>query len=295
MNNILEVRNLQKQYPGIKAVDGINFGVPEGICFGLLGPNGAGKTTTIEMMEGIIKPNGGEIFYKGERLGKQFHREAGIQFQSTALQDFLSVRENIRLFQSFYEKNLPLEELVNICALEPFLEQDASKLSGGQRQRLLLAIALVNDPQVVFLDEPTTGLDPQARLNFWDLVNSIKARNKTVLLTTHYMEEAYKLCDQIVIMDHGKIIAHGSPDALLEQQFADTIIELPRQELDNLLADFPYTLLNKDNGNVEIPTQDVSGILTYLLDNNVSLDKLRVRPRTLEDLFLELTGKGLRL
>ncbi len=294
MKNILEVHNLHKQYPGIQAVDGINFTVSEGICFGLLGPNGAGKTTTIEMMEGLIKPNKGKIFYKGNQLGKQFHHEAGVQFQATALQDFLSVRENIRLFQSFYKINMPFEELVAMCALEPFLDQDASKLSGGQRQRLLLAIALVNDPNIVFLDEPTTGLDPQARLNFWDLVNTIKARNKTVLLTTHYMEEAYHLCDQIIIMDHGKIIAQGSPDALLEQQFTDTMIELPRQALENVLADFPYKLFAKDNGNVEIPTQDVNGVLAYLLEKKVDLVKLRVRPRTLEDLFLELTGKELR-
>lgn len=294
MKNILEVHNLHKQYPGVKAVDGVDFVVPEGICFGLLGPNGAGKTTTIEIMEGIIKPGEGEIFYKGKPQEKQFHKEAGIQFQSTALQDFLTVHENLKLFQSFYDRKFPLDELIKVCALESFLDRDASKLSGGQRQRLLLAIALVNDPEVVFLDEPTTGLDPQARLNFWNLVKSIKARHKTVLLTTHYMEEAYNLCDQIVIMDHGKIIAQGPPDELLKQQFQDVIIELPKQEVAGLLENFPFKLLYKQNDHVEIPTRKVDAVLTYLLDNKVSLDNLRVRPRTLEDLFLELTGKELR-
>ena len=291
---ILEVRNLHKQYPGVNAVKGIDFAVPQGICFGLLGPNGAGKTTTIEMMEGIIKPTSGEIFYKGEPQGARFRQEAGIQFQSTALQDFLTVRENLKFFGSLYPNGLPLEELVEICRLKDYLDRDASKLSGGQRQRMLLALALVNDPDVVFLDEPTTGLDPQARLNFWELVNSIKARNKTVLLTTHYMEEAYNLCDEIAIMDHGKIIAHGSPDALLAKHFQDVIIELPQSDFPEAAKDIPHRYLDKVRGTVEIITPDVNGTLAQLIQHGASLAGLQVRPRTLEDLFLELTGKELR-
>ncbi|MGB3917940.1 ABC transporter ATP-binding protein [Thiothrix litoralis] len=291
---ILEVRNLHKQYPGVNAVNGIDFAVPQGICFGLLGPNGAGKTTTIEMMEGIIKPTSGEIFYKGEPQGARFRQEAGIQFQSTALQDFLTVRENLKFFGSLYPNGLPLEELVEICRLKDYLDRDASKLSGGQRQRMLLALALVNDPDVVFLDEPTTGLDPQARLNFWELVNSIKARNKTVLLTTHYMEEAYNLCDEIAIMDHGKIIAHGSPDALLAKHFQDVIIELPQSDFPEAAKDIPHRYLDKVRGTVEIITPDVNGTLAQLIQHGASLAGLQVRPRTLEDLFLELTGKELR-
>jgi ABC-2 type transport system ATP-binding protein len=294
ISSILEVCNLHKHYPGVKAVDGVDFAVPQGICFGLLGPNGAGKTTTIEMMEGIIKPTSGEIFYKGEPQGARFRQEAGIQFQSTSLQDFLTVRENLKFFGSLYPNGLPLEELVEICRLKEYLDRDASKLSGGQRQRMLLALALVNDPDVVFLDEPTTGLDPQARLNFWELVNSIKARNKTVLLTTHYMEEAYNLCDEIAIMDHGKIIAHGSPDALLAKHFHDVIIELPQRDFPQAAHTIPHRNLDKVTGTVEIITQDVNATLAQLIQHGASLAGLQVRPRTLEDLFLELTGKELR-
>jgi len=295
MTDILQVRDLQKHYKDVKAVNGVSFTVKEGACFGLLGPNGAGKTTTIEVMEGISKPTSGEVLYRGEPLGPRFREQAGIQFQSTALQDFLTVSEQLKLFGSFYPQGLPYDELIEVCALQNFLNRDASKLSGGQRQRLLLAIALVNDPDIVFLDEPTTGLDPQARLNFWDLVNSIKARNKTVLLTTHYMEEAYNLCDEIVIMDHGKIIAQGSPDELLAEHFQDVIIELPQSDFnDQAAAHVNYRVLEKVQPTVQIITTDVNATLADLLSKGVSLSGLQVRARTLEDLFIELTGKELR-
>ena len=291
---ILEVRDLKKHYPTVKAVNGIDFAVPQGICFGLLGPNGAGKTTTIEMLEGITKPTSGAIFYKGEPQGARFRQEAGIQFQSTALQEFLTVRENLKYFRSLYPKSLPLDDLVEVCRLQDYLDRDANKLSGGQRQRMLLAIALVNDPDVVFLDEPTTGLDPQARLNFWELVNSIKARRKTVLLTTHYMEEAYNLCDEIAIMDHGKIIAHGSPDALLAKHFQDVIIELPESDFPITAHAIPHRRLDKVTPSIEIVTADVNATLQQLMQCGASLARLQVRPRTLEDLFFSLTGKELR-
>lgn len=291
---IIEVRNLHKHYPNVNAVNGVDFVVPQGICFGLLGPNGAGKTTTIEMMEGITQPTSGDILYKGAPLGERFRQEAGIQFQSTALQDFLTVRENLKFFASLYPKGLALNELVEICRLQDYLERDARKLSGGQRQRMLLALALVNDPDIVFLDEPTTGLDPQARINFWELVNRIKARNKTILLTTHYMEEAYNLCDEIAIMDHGKIIAHGSPDELLAAHFQDVIIELPARDFPATAQHLVKRRLDKVNSTVEITSADVNATLSELLQLGVSLTGLQVRPRTLEDLFLELTGKELR-
>ena len=214
MPAILEVRKLVKKYPGVIAVDGIHFAVNAGECFGLLGPNGAGKTTTVEIMEGITPPTGGEVLYRGEPVDARFRQEVGIQFQSTALQDFLTVRETLQLFRSFYARGLDVGELSRLCTLGEYLDRDARKLSGGQRQRLLLALALVNDPEVLFLDEPTTGLDPQARRNFWDLIRAIKARHKTVILTTHYMEEAFLLCDRIAIMDHGHIIAEGPPATL---------------------------------------------------------------------------------
>ncbi len=293
MAAVLEVNDLVKDFAAVRAVDGVSFTVGEGTCFGLLGPNGAGKTTTIEIMEGIATPSAGQVLYRGKPLGGRFRREAGIQFQTTALQEFLTVRDQLRLFRNLYERGLTLQELVEICALSSFLDRDARKLSGGQRQRLLLAIALVNDPEIVFLDEPTTGLDPQARRNFWDVIRHVKARHKTVLLTTHYMEEAYLLCDEIVIMDHGKIIAQGSPKSLLAEHFHDVILELPRSDFSVAQASFPFPVLQTDTV-IEIPTDDVNGVIEALLARRISLARLRIRPRTLEDLFLELTGKELR-
>ncbi len=208
---MLEVTDLSKHYAGVKAVDGISFTISRGTCFGLLGPNGAGKTTTVEMLEGIVTPTAGTIRYKGAPLGKRFRQEAGIMFQHTALQEFIKVREVLTLFQRFYPTTRPLEELVEICALQEFLERDTRNISGGQKQRLLLALALINNPEVVFLDEPTTGLDPQSRHNLWEQVRKIKAENKTLVLTTHYMEEAHELCDEIIIIDHGRIIEQGEP------------------------------------------------------------------------------------
>jgi len=288
---ILEAVELAKHYPKVRAVDGVSFGVREGQCFGLLGPNGAGKSTTIEMLEGILEPTSGAIRYRGEALDARYRQRIGIQFQSTALQDFLTVRENLRFFGALYEKNAPHDQLIDVCRLEDFLDRDASKLSGGQRQRLLLAIALVGDPEFIFLDEPTTGLDPQARRNFWDLVETIKRQGKSILLTTHYMEEAYVLCDEIAIMDHGKIIARGSPQSLLAEHFSDVVVELPVDALGDRA--WPFEII-RNNGSAEIMTADVSGVMRTLLDQGVSLAQLKVRPRTLEDLFLELTGKELR-
>ena len=293
MPPVLEVRDLVKQYPGVRAVDGVSFAIEEGQCFGLLGPNGAGKTTTVEMMEGVTKQTSGEVLYHGEPLGARFRDEAGIQFQKTALQDFLTVRETLRLFSHLYPRRRGVDDLIHTCALEQVADRDNRKLSGGQMQRLLLAIALANDPRVLFLDEPTTGLDPQARHNFWDLIRSIKAERRTVLLTTHYMEEAYFLCDVVAIMDRGRIIAEGSPSRLLKEHFDDVVLELPREDFRGELADFPMPVLAA-NDRIEISTPDVEGALRALLERGVSLKHLRIRPRNLEDLFLELTGRELR-
>ncbi len=291
MPPVLEVRDLVKHYPRVQAVDGVSFEVQEGTCFGLLGPNGAGKSTTIEMMEGLLKPTSGQVLFRGAPLGGHYRERVGIQFQSTALQDHLTTRENLRFFSALYPVRRPLEELVALCRLEEFLDRDTSKLSGGQRQRLLLAIALVNQPEVLFLDEPTTGLDPQARRNFWDLVQGVKAQGKTIVLTTHYMEEAYLLCDEIVIVDHGKIIARGSPAALLAEHFDDSVLELPVAEASKLNDGVAY----KQKGDVvEIHTPDINNTIARLLAVGASLAHLRIRQRTLEDLFLELTGRDLR-
>ena len=292
-NAILEVRELVKQYPATTAVAGVSFSVPQGVCFGLLGPNGAGKTTTIEIMEGILPPTAGEVRYRGEPLGNRFREEAGILFQKTALQDFLTVRQSIALFRGLYTTGLDVDEVIRLCALEKLAGRDSRKLSGGQQQRLLLAIALVNDPAVLFLDEPTTGLDPQARRNFWELMQSIKARRKTIILTTHYMEEAELLCDEIVIMDRGRIIAQGPPRRLLHEHFAEVLLELPRQEFPAAARQLPLNIIDASD-RVEISTHDLEATLRTLLEAKVPLTNLRIRPANLEDLFLELTGTELR-
>jgi ABC-2 type transport system ATP-binding protein len=290
---MLEVRALVKRYPAVTAVDGVSFRVPAGTCFGLLGPNGAGKTTTIEIMEGILGATSGEVLYRGEPLGRRFREEAGILFQKTALQDFLTVRQTIALFRGLYARGLDPDEVLKLCALEKLQRRDNRKLSGGQLQRLLLAVALVNDPEILFLDEPTTGLDPQARRRFWELVQSIKARRKTIILSTHYMEEAELLCDEIAIMDGGRIVAQGPPRTLLREHFAEVLLELPRQEFPERAHALPLRMIAAAD-RVEITTDDLDGTLRVLLDARVSLSNLRIRPPNLEDLFLTLTGKELR-
>ena len=231
MTTALEARNLVKQYPGVLAVDGVSFSVPEGTCFGLLGPNGAGKTTTVEIIEGVTRATSGEVYYYGEIAGDRFRQETGIQFQNTALQDHITVQETLEMFQALYERKADLEHVIEQCSLGDLLDRDNRKLSGGQRQRLLLAVALVNQPKLVFLDEPTTGLDPQARRNFWTLVKNIRAEGATIVLTTHYMDEAHVLCDEIAIMDEGKIITQGSPEQLLFDKYGDKLINLPHGEI----------------------------------------------------------------
>ena len=289
---LIEVRNLVKHYPRVMAVNGVSFSLQPGVCFGLLGPNGAGKTTTVEILEGIHAPTSGEILYKDQPVGKRFRNEAGIMFQSTALQDFITVRETLLMFARLYPVNADIDELIKRCNLTDYLDQDNRQLSGGQRQRLLLAIALVNDPDMIFLDEPTTGLDPQSRRNFWDLIESIKAQGKTILLTTHYMDEAYVLCDEIAIMDHGKIISQGTPKELLAEHFDDVILQLP--EADVIDSDSLPFAVHKRKGVIEITTCDVDQTIEDLLTNNISLARLQIRSRNLDDLFLELTGKELR-
>lgn len=293
MPPLVQIHQLSRDYGQVQAVKGISFSIRQGVCFGLLGPNGAGKTTTVEMLEGISKPTAGEILYRGQPLGQEFRNQAGIMFQSTALQDFITVRETLELFQEFYPSTRPIDELIEVCALGEFLDRDTRKLSGGQRQRLLLAIALVNQPEILFLDEPTTGLDPQARHNFWDLVKSIKQQNKTIVLTTHYMEEAYMLCDEIAIMDHGKIIAQGTPGDLLSAHFDDVILQLPLVDVPDMSLLAGCDTYHHD-GVVELRTGNVTDTVQFLLDHGLSLEGMQVRARTLEDLFLELTGKELR-
>ncbi|MFT5033414.1 MAG: ABC-2 type transport system ATP-binding protein [Bacteroidia bacterium] len=292
MTPILEVHNLTKHYKNVQAVKGISFSIPAGICFGLLGPNGAGKSTTIEMIEDIKTPTSGDIRYKGRERGADFAQQCGIQFQSTALPDFLLVREVLTLFHSFYEKTLAMDELIKLCDLGEFLNQEANKLSGGQKQRLLLALALINDPEIVFLDEPTTGLDPQSRRRFWHLIDNIKKQGKTVILTTHYMDEAETLCDDLVIVDHGQIIAQGSPRQLVQQHLPHRRVSLDTEdEFDAIDISGDIT---RGPGTMTIETLSIEKTLQELQRNNADLSTLRVYNPTLEDLFLKLTGHALR-
>lgn len=292
MPPILHVDNLVKDFPGVRAVDGISFNIREGSCYGLLGPNGAGKTTTLEILEGITDADGGEILYRGAARDTQFRQVIGIQFQTTALQDFQTVREALHLFENFYEKVTPLEELVELCNLHELLDRDTRKLSGGQRQRLLLAIALINDPDFVFLDEPTTGLDPQSRRNFWRLIEGIKNQGKTILLTTHYMEEASELCDEIAIIDRGRIIEQGEPEQLLSEHFPHTLVKLPRTAIEKDM-ELPAGFEHQGN-HITATTTDIKKTLEELEKQQVSLDELHISNPTLDDLFLKLTGHGLR-
>ena len=293
MSVILQVSNLVKNFGNLTAVNDVSFGIKQGSCFGLLGPNGAGKTTTIELMEGIKTPDGGTILYQGAPLGQQFRNEAGIMFQTTALQEFVTVREMLVQFSRFYPQAADIDDLVERYALSEFLHQDTRKLSGGQKQRLLLAIALINQPKVLFLDEPTTGLDPQSRRNLWEQVRQLKAEGATILLTTHYMEEAYELCDEIAIMDHGRMIAHDAPDALLAKHFDDVVVQLDEKSIPRDLGEREFMAVYRE-GNAHILTGDVNKTVEHLLAHGIALNGLRIRARDLEDLFLELTGKALR-
>ncbi|MGB1261417.1 MAG: ABC transporter ATP-binding protein [Cognaticolwellia sp.] len=292
MQEVIRVENLNKSYKDVVAVDNINFAIKKGHCFGLLGPNGAGKTTTIEIMEGIIKATSGQVFYYDKLVDESMSQQIGIQFQHTALQDFLTVQETLNLFSSFYQHTVPHAELIKLCDLSEFLDRDNRLLSGGQRQRLLLALALINDPDIVFLDEPTTGLDPQARRNFWQLIKNIKARNKTVVLTTHYMDEAQQLCDDVLIMDHGKVIARGTPRQLLSTHFEEVYIYLPAEQVPDALCQQSNWQVQEQQ--VEIATTDVEATIALLLSKNISLRGLHVKSPNLDDLFLKLTGHSLR-
>ncbi len=288
---VLAVSQLCKSYGALKAVNQLSFSVKAGQCFGLLGPNGAGKTTTLEMLEGIIKPDSGDIYYQGEIASRQHFQQLGVQFQQTALQDFLTVEETLKMFAAFYPNPADIAELIQLCDLQDFLTQDHKKLSGGQRQRLLLALALVNQPQILFLDEPTTGLDPHARRNFWALIQRIKQQGRTIILTTHYMDEAEQLCDGLIIVDKGQIIAQGSPQALLRQHFEGALLQLPDP---GFLPRMPAgQQVSLQGGQLCIQTPDVQLSIQALLQQQVPLQGLLVKSATLDDLFLKLTGHAL--
>lgn len=221
MKPIIELKNLLKRFKDQTAVDSINLAIAEGICFGLLGPNGAGKTTTLEMIEGITEPTSGQILYRSQPRGDSFSEEIGIQLQHTTLLSFLTIRETLRVFSKLYRHSADIDDILSLCSLSEIQKQYNDKISGGQRQRLMLAISLINDPSLLFLDEPSTGLDPQARQNLWAIIDTIKMQGRTIILTTHAMKEAERLCDEIAIMDQGKIIARGDIPSLLKAHCFD--------------------------------------------------------------------------
>lgn len=298
---VIEAKNLVKTYNGTAVVKGINLEVEKGIVFGFLGPNGAGKTTTLEMIEGLRKPSQGEIYINGLNITTDLEKIKaiiGVQLQSSILDDRIKVEEAIQLFASFYDKSLPIEYLLELTDLKEKRNSLQKKLSGGQKQRLALALCLVNDPEIIFLDEPTTGLDPQSRRNLWDIITMMKQKSKTIILTTHYMDEAEKLCDQIAIIDQGKIIDKGTPKELIERLNAGRVIEVPISE-ENLPS--LQTIKNKHRieyhaGIAEIYTNQVTSCLEEILQvkSNFDIDNLHIRRATLEDVFIQLTGRSLR-
>jgi ABC-2 type transport system ATP-binding protein len=300
----ITVTNLVKHYGPLRAVDGISFDVPAGVVFGMLGPNGAGKSTTTEMIEGLRKPDTGTISVLGVDVVQQPERikqHIGIQLQTTALFQKLTVCELLTLFASFFAKSLPIDELIALVNLEEKAATRSKTLSGGQQQRLAVALALVNDPEIVFLDEPTSGLDPQARHALWDVIMDLQQRGKTIFMTTHDMEEAERLCDRVAIVDQGKIIALGSPAALIREHFNQAALEfatnaqLPAVELARLPC---VESLRTQSGTTMIYSSGVSRTTNALMAlaeaRHTELKGFGMRMATLEDVFLKLTGRRIR-
>jgi ABC-2 type transport system ATP-binding protein len=299
---VLEIKDLRKSYKDVDAVKGISFSVYEQEVFGLVGPNGAGKTTTLEMIEGLRKPDGGKIILDGldvQKNLKQVKEIIGIQLQSTAVFEKLTVKETIELFGSFYIGSRGAEELVDLIHMRDKLNARTEQLSGGQMQRLSIALSLVNDPKILFLDEPTTGLDPQARHNIWEIIMDLRKLNKTIILTTHYMEEAEQLCDRVAVMDFGKIIALDKPHNLVAQLGKAAAIEFEHKTKLSLssLKTLPAVVDAKiDDGIYIIYTKELQRSFPALMAkyNKDDFSNFQVRNATLEDVFLELTGRRVR-
>jgi len=290
---VIEAVDVTKQYGKLLALDHLNLAVPRGICFGLLGPNGAGKTTLIEIIEDIIEPTSGQVLYEGSRRTGSFREQIGIMFQQTALLAFMSVQETLATFQSLYNRSHDIEYLIDLCHLGDIRRQQNDKLSGGQRQRLLLALALINRPSLMFLDEPSTGLDPQARRNLWDIVNDIKSQGKTLILTTHYMEEAHQLCDQVAIMDHGQVIAQGTPSELIARYGGGVHILLPEESCAAVAGRLPFESVASDH-TIHIRVEEMNQAVQALIQAGVDLNHMQVQVPGLEAVFLNLTGRRLR-
>ncbi len=300
----VRVSAVHKSYGSVQAVAGVSFEVGRGEVFGLLGPNGAGKTTTVEMLEGLRSPDSGVLEVLGIDVARNpdaLKQRVGVTLQTAELYPKLTVVEVLNLFRSFYRRSLPTEQLIEFLDLGERRNAQTRQLSGGQRQRLAVALALVNDPEVIFLDEPTTGLDPAARRSLWDLVQKLQGQGKTILLTTHYMEEAEVLCDRLAIMDHGRILALGTVKELVEDRFKDRSVRFDRIAAlgeDQLRGLAGVESVKHDDGETVLYTQDVSGTIGGLFAATEALGvepgNLGIRRPSLEDLFLDLTGRALR-
>ncbi len=303
---VVEVEHLTKSYGPIKAVDDISFQVRQGEVFGMLGPNGAGKTTTVEIIEGLRQADSGRVLVLGldiTRAPDKIKQKIGIQLQTPSLLPLLRLEELLGLFAGFFKHSLRVDEVLELLALKESRKVLVKNLSGGQQQRLSVAMALINDPEITFLDEPTTGLDPQARRGLWAVIESMSKKGKTIFLTTHYMEEAERLCDRVAIIDHGQIIALGSPQELIREHFEEKAIQFemepPPPEI--VLRTFPGTTnVAIDINEVVIYSNDItatmSAVLKYAekIDATRQLKDLHVREATLEDVFLKLTGRRIR-
>ena len=300
----LHVRNLRKAYQDVLAVDGLDLEVRVGECFGLLGPNGAGKTTTMEICEGRTAADSGELDMLGMRWetdANDLRQRLGVQLQDTQLAEKLTVLETVRLFRSFYRAGPTPAEVIALVQLEEKGNSRFGNLSGGQKQRLAMACALVGNPDFLFLDEPTTGLDPQARRQLWDLIERFKASGRTILLTTHYMDEAERLCDRIAIMDHGKVIALGTPRELIASIGVEHVVEFSTAKPPDLAAlrrIEGVRDIRRENGGVEMLVTELHRAVPALLDEldrqGAPLTELRTHSASLEDVFVTLTGRHLR-
>jgi ABC-2 type transport system ATP-binding protein len=302
------VRDLRKSYGALEAVRGVSFAIGAGECFGLLGPNGAGKTTTVEILEGLLRPTSGEAEVLGLRWGRDDHQireRLGVCLQQTVLSEKLEVGETMALFRAFYRSGRDPGDVIRDVGLQDKERARVGTLSGGQKQRLAVACALVGDPELLFLDEPTTGLDPQSRRQVWDIVDGFKKRGRTVVLTTHYMDEAEKLCDRISVLDHGQIIAEGTPRELIRSLGGDHVIEIaveeggPRELRPEDLADLPSVrAAHAEAGHLVLTVIEPHVAIAPLLERVASLgfrlSSLATRHASLEDVFVSLTGRHLR-
>jgi ABC-2 type transport system ATP-binding protein len=303
----LSVSGLRKAYSDVVAVDGLDLEVRCGECFGLLGPNGAGKTTTIEICEGLTEPDSGDVVVLGMRWGTEgmaLRQRLGIQLQETQFSDKLTVFETVRLFRSFYRQGPGAAEMIELMQLGEKSKSRVGSLSGGQKQRLALACALVGNPDLLFLDEPTTGLDPQARRQLWDVIEAFRREGRTILLTTHYMDEAEKLCDRVAIMDHGRQIALGTPRELVASIGGEHLVEFStggagrEPDVEALRGIEGVNDVRIENGIVRMQVNElhraVPGLLEVIDRQGIPLTELRTHSATLEDVFVALTGRHLR-